>query len=40
MRCQWIVRRTMQPEPDGRRRWDRAYQDVLSWTRVRHCHIV
>ena len=34
MRCQWIVRRTMQPEPDGRRRWDRACQDVLSWTRV------
>jgi hypothetical protein len=33
MRCQWIVRRTMQPDPDGQRRWDRAYQEVLAWTK-------
>ena len=33
MRCQWIVRRTMQPDPGGRRRWDRAYQEVLAWTK-------
>src|SRR5918997_4781007 len=34
MRCQWTVRRTMRPDPDGQRRWDRAYQEVLPWTRV------
>ena len=33
MRCQWIVRRTMRPDADGQRRWDRAYQEVLAWTR-------
>ncbi len=33
MRCQWIVRRTMRPDPDGQRRWDRAYQQVLAWTK-------
>src|SRR6059058_2768312 len=32
MRCRWTVPRTMQPDPDGRRRWDRAYQEVLTWT--------
>src|SRR3954447_15477582 len=32
MRCRWTVRRTMRPDPDGRRRWDRAYQEVLTWT--------
>ena len=32
MRCKWTVRRTMQPDPDGQRRWDRAYQEVLAWT--------
>jgi hypothetical protein len=32
MRCQWIVRRMMQPDPDAQRRWDRAYQEVLAWT--------
>ena len=32
MRCQWIVCRTMQPDPGGQRRWDRAYQEVLTWT--------
>ena len=31
MRCQWSVRRTMQPTPEGQRRWDRAYQEVLAW---------
>jgi hypothetical protein len=34
MRRQWTVRRTRQPEPDGQRRWDRAYQELLAWTRV------
>src|SRR5215210_9201797 len=33
MRCQWIVRRTLQPDRDGQRRWDRAYQEVLAWTK-------
>ena len=32
MRRQWTVRRTRQPEPDGQRRWDRAYQELLAWT--------
>src|SRR5438309_12124112 len=32
MRRQWIVCRTRQPEPDGQRRWDRAYQELLAWT--------
>jgi hypothetical protein len=32
MRRQWSVRRTRQPEPDGQRRWDQAYQEVLAWT--------
>jgi hypothetical protein len=34
MRRQWIVRRTRQPEPDGQRRWDRAYPELLTWTRA------
>ena len=33
MRCQWTVRRTMRSDPDGQRRWDRAYQEVLAWTK-------
>jgi hypothetical protein len=35
MRCQWMVRRTMQPAPEGQRRWDRAYQEVLTWREER-----
>ena len=31
-RRQWIVRRTMQQDPDGQRRWDRAYQALLTWS--------
>jgi hypothetical protein len=23
----------MQPDLDGQRRWDRAYQEVLAWTK-------
>src|SRR4051812_47606188 len=34
MRRQWTVRRTRQPEPDGQRRWDRAYQELLAGTRA------
>src|SRR5215203_4305651 len=33
MRCQWTVRRTMRSDPDGQRRWDRACQEVLAWTK-------
>jgi hypothetical protein len=29
---QWQVRRVRQPHPDGQRRWDRAYQQILAWT--------
>src|SRR3712207_2054077 len=32
MRCRWTVRRTTRPDPDGQRRWDRAYQAALAWT--------
>ena len=34
MRRQWIVRRTMQQDLDGQRRWDRAYQELTAWTSV------
>ena len=34
MRREWIVRRTMQQDPDGQHRWDRAYQELLTWTSV------
>jgi hypothetical protein len=30
MRHHWGVRRTLQPEADGQRRWDRAYQVLLN----------
>ncbi len=30
MRHNWEVRRTLQPEADGQRRWDRAYQALLN----------
>jgi hypothetical protein len=32
MPCRWVVRRTTRPDPDGQRRWDRAYLEVLAWT--------
>ena len=32
MRRQWTVRRSTQQDPDGQRRWDRAYQHLLAWT--------
>lgn len=34
MQRQWKVRRIMQPSPDGQRRWDRAYQELLAWSRA------
>src|SRR5918911_3625478 len=34
MPCRWIVRRATRPDPDGQRRWDRAYLAVLAWTEV------
>ncbi len=30
---EWQVRRGLQPHPDGQRRWDRAYQQLMAWTR-------
>jgi hypothetical protein len=31
MRCQWIIRRTARPDANGQRRWDQAYQRVMTW---------
>ncbi len=28
---EWRVRRVLQPHPDGQRRWERAYQQLLAW---------
>jgi hypothetical protein len=33
MRHQWIVQRNVQVKTDGHRRWDRAYQQLLAWTK-------
>ena len=33
---EWRVRRALQPQPDGQRRWDRAYQQLLAWTQVQN----
>jgi len=32
MKRQWQTRRTLLAAADGRRRWDRAYQQLLGWT--------
>lgn len=32
MKRQWRTRRQVLPQPDGQRRWDRAYQLLLAWT--------
>ena len=32
MKQQWRTRRQTLPQPDGQRRWDRAYQLLLEWT--------
>lgn len=32
MKRQWQIRRTLLASTEGQRRWDRAYQQVLSWT--------
>src|SRR5262245_62003013 len=32
MKRQWALRRAMVATADGQRRWDRAYQRLLSWT--------
>ena len=32
MKQQWRTRRQVLPQPDGQRRWDRAYQLLLEWT--------
>jgi len=32
MKRQWRTRRQTLPQPDGQRRWDRAYQLLLEWT--------
>ena len=31
MKQQWRTRRQTLPQPDGQRRWDRAYQLLLEW---------
>ena len=28
----WAIRRTVRSDPDGQRRWERAYQHLMSWT--------
>src|SRR3954454_18997225 len=33
---EWRVRRALQPQPDGQRCWDRAYQQLLAWTQVQN----
>ena len=32
MKRDWHIRRELLATPDGQRRWDRAYQDLLTWT--------
>src|SRR5262245_37559219 len=32
MKQHWRTRRQTLPQPDGQRRWDRAYQLLLEWT--------
>lgn len=31
MRHHWRTQRTLQPHPDGQRRWDQTYQLLLAW---------
>ena len=31
---EWRMHRTGQPHPDGQRRWDRTYQQLMAWTQV------
>jgi hypothetical protein len=33
MRRQWTVQRTVRAESNGQHRWDRAYQQLLAWTK-------
>ena len=33
MKRDWHIRRELLATPDGQRRWDRAYQDLLTWAR-------
>lgn len=32
MKLRWHVRREAVERPDGRQRWDQAYQDILLWS--------
>ena len=32
MKRDWRIRRELLATPDGQRRWDRAYQALLTWT--------
>ena len=32
MKRRWHVRREAMERPDGRQRWDRAYQAILQWS--------
>ena len=33
MKRQWRTRREVTERPDGRQRWDHAYQSILRWSR-------
>ncbi len=33
MKRHWKIRRHFNPFPDGQRRWDRVYQNLLQWSR-------
>jgi hypothetical protein len=32
MKRQWRIRRRVTERPDGRQRWDQAYQSILRWS--------
>ena len=38
MRRKWQIQRRLQPTADAERRWDRAYQHLLEWTRLDEPH--
>jgi hypothetical protein len=38
MRRQWTVQRTVRAESNGEHRWDRAYQQLLAWSKPKQDH--
>ena len=38
MRRQWTVQRVLQAESNGEHRWDRAYQQLLAWSKPEQDH--